>query len=482
MTKQLRAIACGALSIIVLATALIPLDTSYAYVSDEFDGYEEGREYNTSELYDIEFRTNKLGLYGMTIESHEIPSNEWLTFISHDYFPYTTLSDQTEVDNTAPSAVYSAQGIVKVDVVFATGELSQMDRLEGYTDTFTSILEQAGNNFDVSVTAVETITGGFDMADADAATIYNFWDQYPNPNAFSLIGDYVLNVKYADFGPSTPGRQRGFNQAFIESESYETTDFELRSDLILHGCEMGSGFIFHWDKSINSAYVLFGVGNTLTLQKCTDMNGLLSPSNTNASYPFGYPNNYGETLVSVQANFNHGYGYYLSKTPVNIIIKMEGNNIKVSFEGVEVINYTDTNPIEKGGIGLFASCCAGYTNVKLAYDTTITKSLGEAIQDVAWRDGSVRFVVHATDIIPMECDSSNPTHEEDYAYTVAKLLNANCYLVNLGNNINKSQLDNLVAAIREADGTSKGTFYYNNRPNIETAMNNSANYIISIAK
>lgn len=82
MIKQLRAIACGALSIIVLATALIPLDTSYAYVSDKFDGYEEGREYNTSELYDIKFRTSKLGLYGMTIESHEIPSNEWLTFIS----------------------------------------------------------------------------------------------------------------------------------------------------------------------------------------------------------------------------------------------------------------------------------------------------------------------------------------------------------------------------------------------------------------
>ena len=61
MTKQLRAIACGALSLIVLATALIPLDISYAYVSDEFDGYEEGRAYNTSELYDIKFRTNKLG-------------------------------------------------------------------------------------------------------------------------------------------------------------------------------------------------------------------------------------------------------------------------------------------------------------------------------------------------------------------------------------------------------------------------------------
>ena len=479
MIKQLRAIACGALSIIVLATALIPLDTSYAYVSDKFDGYEEGREYNTSELYDIKFRTSKLGLYGMTIESHEIPSNEWLTFISHDYFPYTTLSDQTEVDNTAPSAVYSAQGIVKVDVVFATGELSQMDRLEGYTDTFTSILEQAGNNFDVQVTAVETVTGGFDMADADAATIYNFWDQYPNPNNYSLHGDRIVNAVYDWNGlPATSGRGSSkFNQLFIESGSYETTDFKLSSRYAWHGCLVPSGYIFRYNPNSGSCYVItFGTDTDgfdgARLFKVSNINSILGHNNGNTPW------------VCEIASPVASYSMHFAESGIGDLIELEvtGGNIKVYANSRLIIDYTDPNPYESGGVGLYAACTVAYSDVMLSYDTTITKSLGESIQDVAWRDGSVRFVVHATDIIPMECDPSNPTHEEDYAYTVAKLLNANCYLVNLGNNINKSQLDDLVAAIREADGTSKGTFYYNNNPNIETAMNNSANYIISIAK
>lgn len=481
MTKQLRAIACGALSLIVLATALIPLDTSYAYVSDKFDGYEEGREYNTSELYDIEFRTNKLGLYGMTIESHEIPSNEWLKFISHDYFPYTTLSDQTEVDNTAPSAVYSAQGIVKVDVVFATGELSQMDRLEGYTDTFTSILEQAGNNFDVQVTAVETVTGGFSMEDADASTIYNFWDQYPNPNNFVIRGEWIGNAarSWESFPEGGRCPQNIFDHTFIESESYDTTDFILESTYAWHGCELPSGYIFHWDMARDIAYILI----------CGRQTALLKVSNV--TYYLGIYQNL-DNIYSRLFKEGQYNGTILKVTQSswptsmsngkNLKLEMKGNKITVSSNGVTVLEYTDPNPLVSGGVGLFAGCTCAFKDVTLSYDTTITKSLGESIQDVAWRDGSVRFVVHATDIIPMECDPSNPTHEEDYAYTVAKLLNANCYLVNLGNSINKSQLDRLVAAIREADGTSKGTFYYNNSPNIETAMNNSANYIISIAK
>src|SRR5699024_4120560 len=108
-----------------------------------------------------------------------------------------------------------------------------------------------------------------------------------------------------------------------------------------------------------------------------------------------------------------------------------------------------------------------------------TKTLGEAISDVAWRDGSLRFVIHATDIIPIECETGN---DDEFAYTVTKLLNSNCYLINLGNNTNITQLNRLVEAIRESDGTNKGTFFYNNRPNIITAMNQSADYIIDLAR
>lgn len=490
MTKQLRAIACGALSLIVLATALIPLDTSYAYVSDKFNGYEEGREYNTSELYDIKFRTSKLGLYGMTIESHEIPSNEWLTFISHDYFSYTTLSDQTEVDNTAPSAVYSAQGIVKVDVVFATGELSQMDRLEGYTDTFTSILEQAGNNFDVQVTAVETVTSGFDMNEVDASTIFNSWEQYPSPNSFELTPDGKYLHNHGNEGSGfdivlggvnyTTNQYHGYDQAFIDPSSADAQEIELEAWIAPHpGVGCSGGIVFHWDKKTDIGYML-AVGSASNsrcgIYRVTGLSGFWGTwFNGDLGYNIGSSFSGGGANGVCIATGAGGIGKY------NLKVDADGN-IVVEYDGREVIRTKHAGAAQPGYCGLFAVCTIGISDVAFSYSRTVTKSLGESIQDVAWRDGSVRFVVHATDIIPMECDPSNPTHEEDYAYTVAKLLNANCYLVNLGNSINKSQLDRLVAAIREADGTSKGTFYYNNSPNIETAMNNSANYIISIAK
>ena len=117
-----------------------------------------GRNY---ELYNIQFKTDRLGLYQVTIESHERPSHETLPFISSSYFPYSTLSDQTEIDNTAPEARYHAQGITKVDVIFATGKLSQQKQLQDYIGAFESQLNAAGNYIDAVVEQVETQDIGF---------------------------------------------------------------------------------------------------------------------------------------------------------------------------------------------------------------------------------------------------------------------------------------------------------------------------------
>lgn len=464
MTKQLKAIVCGALSIIVLATALIPLDTSYAYVSDEFDGYEEGREYSTSELYDIEFRTNKLGLYGMTIESHEIPSNEWLTFISHDYFPYTTLSDQAEVDNTAPSAVYSAQGIVKVDVVFALGELSQSDAFQDYIPHLTSYIESAANNIDAKVEQVETST--IDVTNQDPSiilTTWEAWKQYPN--------DPTTTWSYIPEDRSIQDNEyHCHRQGYVDRINDTEGDFILSADIVgyKHSYNDFYGLTFrHGTNGSHYAVVYQDVAGS----RCGMYTGQLTT---------------GVTLVKASSH-SEGRAIATYNCPAwnlgqywNLRVAMTGNKIEVYLNDKLIITYTDNSPYLTGNYGVVSVSHGSGRFKNISLTKGATKTLGEAIQDVSWRDGATRFVIHATDVIPPEFDIENPDRENDYAYTVAKLNNCNAYLINLGTNLNKDVLNQLVEAIKEANGTEKGTFF-NNNP-IITAMDNSANYIISIAK
>lgn len=486
MTKQLRTIACRALSIIVLATALIPLDASYAYVSDEFDGYEEGREYNTSELYDIEFRTNKLGLYGMTIESHEIPSNEWLTFIGHDYFPYTTLSDQTEVDNTAPSAVYSAQGIVKVDVVFATGELSQSDAFQDYIPHLTSYIESAANNIDAKVEQVETSTISTDGFNADV--IFNTWESKliqhglnrfvgnSSKNNWKVSGNKIVTTVFRSW--SEPGMAWLINDYDISGNM----KIHFRFGLEAHETDFGhgeAGFLFKVSPDAKSMYAI--IFDTCT---CGNLN---TPANKASVYLCKVLNGNYVTEIS-HADLHHFAGgqYYdvdIELTDTDMLINTNdnsGNQVWEYFYNGISDDLLVSPSIKSGSFGFYvlAQKNAYFSNISITYGSI--KSLGEAIQDVSWRDGAVRFVIHATDVIPPEFDIENPDRENDYAYTVAKLNNCNAYLINLGTNLNKDVLNQLVEAIKEANGTEKGTFF-NNNP-IITAMNNAADYIIEIAK
>ena len=174
----------------------------------------------TYELYDIQFKTDRLGLYQVKIESHERPSHETLPFISSSYFPYSTLSDQTEVDNTAPEARYHAQGITKVDVVFATGELSQSSQMQDYMDTFESNLQSASNFIDAYVEKVETST--ISTSDQDSAEIFNAWwdglsDSRPSP--YWRLRGTRLTIQYSDM------LWDRFSD--ISAEAYAMTDGEI---------------------------------------------------------------------------------------------------------------------------------------------------------------------------------------------------------------------------------------------------------------
>lgn len=461
--------------------------------------------------YEVKLKTYGIGNYKVAIEAHEIPSQELLPIISNQYFMIGNTQDTAVVDNNPPSAVYHQQQVQKVDVVIATGKLDQMETLldENTTKAFQAALSAAGNNFDMKLWSVETVTSGFDMRDVDARTIFNNWEQYPSPNSFQLTpsGNYLHNHGGSDSGYEillegttfVGGGKSGFDQAFIDPESEGAKEIELRAWLAPHpGCGCGAGFIFKWDKDLDQCYMMI-TGNE-------NRNNVILYKINNVSTMFGgdYDN---DTVVVTGNPFTNGgaSGTVLGKamgsgaTGTYTLTMDNKGEIVVCKNDVEVLRCIDNDPIEAGFCGLFATCTVGITDVAFKYKITNVKSLGEAVSDVAWRDNSIRFVVYATDIKPMEFDEENETHESDYIYTVTKLMNANCFLVNLGTTTgkyidneweppNKVWLDKFVAAIRDesvkdlnGNIIDKGTFFENSNI-LSKLTGNTTSYIKNIAE
>lgn len=435
-------------------------------------------------LYETYAKVTGLGNYEFEVETHEVPSHEVLPIVGKEYFPYSTARYVTEVDNTAPSAIYEAKTVAKVDVVFAFGEYSELGLVEDSIASFTSKLQEASNHIDAQVTAVETVTGGFNMEDADATTIYTLWDQYPNPNNYTLQGansDTIINAVYTWNGYESmkrPGCKSDFNQMFIEASSYDVSDFTIQTDYSWHGCYVPSGYVFRFNPELDQAYVLtlgrnteiapgelgWSITSKVSLYKVNHISNIVGKS--------VWMPQYAEATKLAMAN--HDFSIIGAGTTVKLEVR--GNSIAVYDNNVCILSYIDQTMPSCGGVGLWAGCTVSFKNVQLAYDKTEKKSLGEAVQDVAWRDNSIRFVVYAEDENP---EYMAETDNKDYQYTITKLLNCNTYLINLGTTKNKDTLQQLLQFISNTT-EEKGTFFLNTP--VEQALDSSCNWIIDKVK
>lgn len=184
---------------------------------------------NVTQNYEASIKTSELGNYSIDLESHEIPSNEYLPIIGKEYFPYSTASFTTEVDNTRPSALYHTKSVGKVDVVFAIGDTSQSEALQNFIPTFKTKLETAGNFIDANVELVKTST--IDMTAFGAREIFNSWRKMPVGDGF---GSKIWKLNEAEGKIYAEGVKRASNGAhrstgiIDDSESgFETTDFTM---------------------------------------------------------------------------------------------------------------------------------------------------------------------------------------------------------------------------------------------------------------
>lgn len=459
-----------------------------------------------------------LGNYEFKVETHEIPSHEVLPIIDKSYFPSSVTTYMSEVDNTAPSALYEAKTVAKVDIVFAFGDYGQLSLMEDTIPSFTASLQEASNHIDAKVTSVETTTGGFDINATTPEEIIATWTQHPNPNSFRADGNKLISH----------GSQQAFTYDRINSGTHTRMSGICQPHI---GPDHMCGFICKWNQENDTclwvgieehcAVVVYMTGVRCAFGECgaeyiylkadgtenfrypARNSGLWTPIMTPCYYIESGHVNVGQTYTIphqltpwngvnvIPCKSTSPAGTYtvlsLGKLDINgdhkpMTFTLDGNHYKLVVDATAnsrgiTLEGNVPFPITEGVDGVFCSCYAEISNFSIECENIVKKSLGESISDVDWRDNSTRFIIHCTDSIPVEMEEGR---ESDYQYTITKLLNSNAYLINLGTNFNKSKLNELLGKLTTAEGIKQGTYFDNS--NVNSALTNSKNYIVNIVK
>ncbi|WP_422445338.1 PKD domain-containing protein [Thermoanaerobacterium sp. DL9XJH110] len=408
-------------------------------------------------------KTKNVGKYLFELSVKEGFGEETIPeFISPSDYKTRDTSDKTindkicEVINLRPVVDFEVLKKPKVDIVFTVGK-ADSSKTQNLNSKINSIIQTklAAKNIDARIEAIETATTSTQTQDPSA--IFSNWVSFyvggsgtPPSNAWSY--DSSLNAVVCSIG-SRPAVGWYNPNAFSTKDLTVNYKLGIRNDAtaFTHG-EMG--FMFRM-KDVNNYYVYIidnhsACGNVRydqrsVLAKVVD--GSFQVIKTGKSFPYFYR---GQTW--------------------NVRIEVKGNNIKIYRDGGLDIEWTDTgsNYYSQGSYGFYVwdQPSAYYKDIQIT--TENIKTLDEALKTTTWRDNSVRFVVNISDIeLPELSDSTK------LANILSNMLSNGIYFIGLGTDTNKAQYQTFIS---RNDG--KGAFYYN--ANMNTALNQTADYIISI--
>jgi len=361
-----------------------------------------------------------------------------------------------EVINLQPVVDFEVLKKPKVDVVFTVGK-ADSSKTQNLNSKINSIVQTklAAKNIDARIEAIETATTSTQTQ--DPSLIFSNWVSFyvggsgtPPSNAWSY--DASLNAVVCNIS-SRPAVGWYNPNAFSTKDLTVNYKLGIRNDAndFEHG-EMG--FMFRM-KDVNNYYVYIidnhdACGNVRYDQRSVlakVVNGNFQVIETGRSFPYFYR---GQTW--------------------NVRIEAKGNNIKIYRDGSLDIEWTDTDPnyYSQGSYGFYVwdQPSAYFKDIQIT--TESIKTLDEALKTTTWRDNSIRFLVNISDVELPELN--DPVKLGDI---LSRTLSTDAYFVGLGTDTNRAQYQTFIA---RNDG--KGTFFYNT--NMDTALNQTADYIISV--
>ena len=409
--------------------------------------------------YESYIKAEDLGNYDFEVEAHEIPSNEVLPIIDKSYFPVTVAHFQSEVDNTAPSAIYKAKQVAKVDVIFAFGKAENMTAMQNYIPSFESRLQSAGNFIDAHVEQVETQSVGF----TDEFT-WNF-----------VVNGHLHQASSGTFQGNRP--EEGIDGKIVANGNNLTFYGYGRSPIYDYALFPNTS-----QGKLNLEFTIKEVNADWHTLDYSGFNFLCAPGDPRSGYSVSF--NQRSIIVSgpgVNSTFSRGSGGTFTIKAIadpgdgSLVITVNGNEV-LNKTGIVAAGYEFGPFVQWGSHSCSSQSVVSFSDIVMQVSSS--KSLGEAISDVSWRDGSSRFVIYVEDTIP---EYMTTTDNKDFQYTITKLLNSNSYLINLGNKdgTNKDILDRLVDFI-SSPNERMGTFIYNK--STTQSMNDACDWIIDKVK
>lgn len=365
---------------------------------------------------------------------------------------------EIEVDNINPRVDFRVVPENKVDIVFTIGQInsSKIEQINEKIDTYVRTQLEASNTdyIDTTIQALETSTISTD--NADASLIFADWKMFEiNGREEITSGFAISNNRIYATGGYRPARAfynpdpQAFNteDAVIEF-TWGLTEF---SNDYVHG---EAGFIFRMqDKKNYYAYIM---------------------DNHSACGNIRY--NSREALVRVvNGSFKviatNSFPSFYRGQREEIRIELKGSSIKVYRNGSLRFDVNDST-YSKGSYGFYVWDQYGAYFSDISITTGTTKTLDEVLLEPEWRENSYRFVVNLSDVELPELNDP-----EKYPVILSRLMNDDIYFVQLGTDANKSQTESFIA-----DNDGKGTFIYNNNPDMDTALQQLADYILSVVR
>lgn len=418
------------------------------------------RESAGARYWDVSFKTGLLGKYKITLNCDKKPAEDTLPGIEDSTSATNAVVLYTEVGNTAPSALYHKNPYSKVDVVFALGKVSNDAEYKAQTSALESLLNASGNYIDAEVAEIKTI----DVSFSDSS-------------------------KWLFYVANQPHRGTGYINSGVEEEGCPPGYVNASGNSIRFG---GYGSTAYYDYGMYQTTLMekLTISFTVTAEKFDTHT--LSHAGFNFACPAGNSRG-GYSIAMDHSSFylkNNRTGQRLWSTSrregaaytVKIISDPKNNNIQVFVNGglVSTINAPVYGP-QFGPYCQYSrhSCpsqsIVSFSNIQMQYDTT--KSLGESLGDVTWRDNSYRFIVHISDTVPEEMKDFNST---DFRYSLAKVLASDAYVANVGTSTSEAALKQFGTYIVSPSGESKSEYF--NKVATSEVIKQISDWIISIVK
>ncbi|MFZ5944040.1 MAG: PKD domain-containing protein [Bacillota bacterium] len=418
--------------------------------------------------------TNQVGKYEFSLSVEEAFGQETISeFITPGDVRTANTSSKPLVDknveviNIAPVVNFDVIKKKKADVVFTIGQIAdnKIADLNGKIERFVKPA-LAANNIDARITSIQT----YQMTAQDTFNwqTYDHYGRWGERTGGYYTGQNHIIVRDKNIYFYGYGRPAFKDFLFIPDNTTgkKTFTFDLSESGINYHSMEGGGFLFNSkiENSILSGYVILFGQSGIEMYEIQGVN--VNSFHNESSYELSNAP-YAKRIGVFSKNGNN-HSIKIEVTPEKIDLWDNGNKAINGF----------TLPHQYGnGFGPIASYASHncsmlswFTFNNLVMTTMDAKQLSDVLNEPDWRPNASHFIINLSDVELAELN-----YPAKLATLLQRMLTNEIYFIGLGTEGNRTQYQTFIT-----QNDSKGVFYPNT--NMETALNQTANYIIDVMR